>query len=180
MIFQTTSVAGVMVVRQERREDERGFFARTYCRDEFRRQGISFDVAQCNTSCNRLRGTLRGMHYQKAPHSEAKLVSCTRGRLYDVALDLRPDSPTFLKHVGQVLDPRDGVMFFLPEGVAHGFITLSDDTEIAYWMSVPYHAESAAGVRYNDPVFSIQWPEPVRAIAERDRTYPDFSVARKA
>lgn len=166
------------MVRQERREDERGFFARTFCREEFRRQGIAFDVAQCNTSWNRTRGTLRGMHYQKPPHSEAKLVACTRGRLYDVALDLRPGSPTFLKHVGQILDPHDGVMFYLPEGVAHGFITLADDTEVAYWMSVPYHAASSAGVRHDDPLFGIAWPEPVREIAERDRTYPDFKAER--
>jgi dTDP-4-dehydrorhamnose 3,5-epimerase len=180
MIFQPTNVAGVLVVRQERREDERGFFARTFCREEFRRQGVAFDVVQCNTSWNRLRGTLRGMHYQKTPHAEAKLVACTRGRLYDVAVDLRPDSPTFLKHIGQILDPREGAMFFIPEGVAHGFITLTDDTEIAYWMSTPYHMESTAGVRYNDPAFGVVWPEPVRTISDRDRTYPDFVVARTA
>lgn len=174
MTFHATGVEGVLLIRQERREDERGFFARTFCREEFQRQGIDFHVAQCNTSWNRVRGTLRGMHYQKPPHAEAKIVACTRGRLYDVALDLRPESPTFRKHVGQILDPRDGTMFFLPEGVAHGFITLVDDTEAAYWMSTPYHTASAAGVRYDDPAFGIAWPEPVRAIADRDRTYPDF------
>ena len=178
MIFQQTSVAGVLVVRQERREDERGFFARTFCREEFRRQGIEFDIAQCNTSWNRLRGTLRGMHYQKTPHSEAKLVACTRGRIYDVALDLRPNSPTFRKHIGHVLDPREGAMLYIPEGVAHGFLSLADDTEVAYRMSAPYHAESAAGVRYNDPAFGIAWPESVRSIADRDLSYPDFVVAR--
>jgi dTDP-4-dehydrorhamnose 3,5-epimerase len=178
MIFQQTTVAGVLVVRQERREDERGFFARTFCIEEFRRQGVSFDVVQCNTSCSRLRGTLRGMHYQKAPHAEAKLVACTRGRIHDVALDLRPNSPTFRKNIGHVLDPREGAMLYIPEGVAHGFLTLADDTEVAYWMSAPYHAESASGVRYNDPAFGIAWPEPVRTISDRDRAYPDFVVAR--
>ena len=174
MIFEPTSIAGAVVVRQEKREDERGHFARTFCREEFRRAGIAFDVSQCNVSWNRARGTLRGLHYQRPPHAEAKLVACTRGRIHDVALDVRPRSPTFGRHIARTLDARSGLMLYLAPGLAHGFLVLEDDTEVAYWMSAPYEAASSAGVRYDDPRFAIPWPEPVRSISERDRSWPDF------
>jgi dTDP-4-dehydrorhamnose 3,5-epimerase len=175
MIFEPTPIAGAVVVRLEKREDDRGHFARTFCREEFRRAGLAFDVSQCNVSWNRARGTLRGLHYQQAPHAEAKLVACTRGRIHDVALDVRRGSPTFGKHVACVLDGRNGLMLYLAPGLAHGFVTLEDDSEVAYWMSAPYRPESSAGVRYDDPRFAIPWPEPVRFVSERDRTWPEFA-----
>jgi dTDP-4-dehydrorhamnose 3,5-epimerase len=174
MIFEPTPIAGVVVVRLEKREDERGHFARTFCREAFRRAGLAFDVNQCNVSWNRARGTLRGMHYQRPPHAEAKLIACTRGRIHDVALDVRPDSPTFGRHMANNLRAGGDLMLYLAPGLAHGFLTLEDNTEVAYWMSAPYEPASAAGVRYDDPRFAIPWPEPVLSVSDRDRAWPDF------
>jgi dTDP-4-dehydrorhamnose 3,5-epimerase len=173
MIFEPTPIAGAVIVRLEKREDDRGHFARTFCREEFRRAGIPFEVSQCNVSWNRARGTLRGMHFQRAPHEEAKLIACTRGRIHDVALDVRPGSPTFGRNAALTLDPRAGLMLYLAPGLAHGFLTLEDDTEVAYWMSASYAPGGGAGVRYDDPLFAIPWPEPVRFVSERDRAWPD-------
>jgi dTDP-4-dehydrorhamnose 3,5-epimerase len=133
---------------------------------------------QCNISHNRQRGTLRGLHYQRAPHQEAKLIRCVRGALYDVAVDLRPESPTFRQWVGVELrasDRQPSRMLYVPEGFAHGFQTLQDDTEIVYQMSGFYAPEAAAGYRWNDPAFAVGWPEPIAVISERDRTYPDYT-----
>jgi dTDP-4-dehydrorhamnose 3,5-epimerase len=159
--------------------DDRGLFARSYCRREFQERGLNPDIAQCNISYNRMRGTLRGMHYQEAPYGEAKLIRCLRGALYDVAVDLRADSPTFREWAAVELRAEPGCtsrMLYVPEGFAHGFLTLEDDTEVFYQMSEFFSPQAARGVRWDDPAFSITWPEPVRIISERDRTYPDFAM----
>lgn len=173
MTFSETRLAGVFVVGLQKMEDERGYFARSWCREEFSAHGLDDALVQCNVSFNRKKGTLRGMHYQAAPHGESKLMRCTRGALYDVALDLRADSATFLRWVGVELTQDNGKMLFIPKGCAHGFQTLADDTEIFYQMSQLYVPEAARGVRWNDPLFGIRWPEEVRRISERDRDYPD-------
>ncbi len=173
MIFREI-LPGAFLIELERIEDERGFFARSFCQREFEAHGLDPCVAQCNISYNPQRGTLRGIHYQAAPHREAKLVRCTRGAIHDVVLDLRPDSPRYLQHVGIELSAENRRMIYIPVGCAHGFLTLDDDTEVFYQMSNFYAPEAARGVRYDDPAFGIVWPEPVRLVSERDRTYPDL------
>ena len=174
MIFKETELKGAFIVELERLEDERGFFARTFCEQEFRDSGIGFRVVQCNLSFNKKRGTLRGMHYQIAPFEEAKLVRCTRGAIYDVIIDLRPESPTFMRWVAVELTEENYQMLYIPEGFAHGFQTLEDNTEVFYLMSQFYKPECARGVRWNDPVFGVQWPLPVSVISRKDMSYPDF------
>ncbi len=180
MRFTETEVAGAFLVEPEPVEDDRGFFARTWCQREFEAHGLNPALAQCSISFNRIKGTLRGMHYQSPPHEEAKLVRCTMGAIYDVALDLRPSSRTFGRHAAAVLTAENRGMLYIPEGCAHGFLTLEDDTEIAYQMSEFYVPEAGRGVRWDDPAFAIGWPGEVRVIAERDRTYPDTDLAEMA
>lgn len=174
MIFQRTKLPGTVEIAIEPHPDERGFFARSWCREEFRSNGLSSDLAQCNISFNARKGTLRGMHYQTPPFEEAKVVRCIKGSIYDVVLDLRPDSSTFKQWVGAELSAINRNMIYVPEGCAHGFLTLEDETEVFYQMSESYHPESARGVRWDDPQFGIEWPGEVVVISERDRTYPDF------
>jgi dTDP-4-dehydrorhamnose 3,5-epimerase len=174
MIFTETALRGAYISEPERIEDERGFFARTWCEREFEAHGLNSKLVQCNISFNKRKGTLRGMHYQIAPNEEAKLVRCTRGAIYDVIIDLRPGSPTFTKHVPVTLTAENRRMLYIPEGFAHGFQTLEDRTEVSYQMSEYYVPEYGRGVRWNDPAFGIQWPLPVTIISDRDRTYPDF------
>jgi dTDP-4-dehydrorhamnose 3,5-epimerase len=177
VLFHETQVAGSYLVEPERIEDERGFFARSFSSDEFAARGLDTRVEQCSTSFNARRGTLRGLHYQTAPHGEAKLVRCTRGAIYDVAVDLRPDSPSYLRWVGSELSADNGHALFIPEGCAHGFQTLVDDSEVLYQISTPYVAEAARGVRWDDPAFDIEWPPPPpggRTMAPRDAGYQDF------
>ena len=178
MIFQPTKLSGAYTIQIERLSDERGFFARSWCQHEFEEHGLDPNLAQCNISYNKQRGTMRGMHYQVAPYEEAKLVRCTSGAIYDVIIDLRADSPTFMQHVGVVLTPDDRNMLYVPEGFAHGFLTLEDDTEVFYQMSEFFAPGAARGFRWNDPAFAIDWPEPVVVISERDQTYPDFELIR--
>lgn len=176
MIFHPTELDGAWVIELERLEDERGFFARSFSRDEFEARGLDARVVQCNVSFNKKRGTLRGMHYQVAPHAEVKLVRCTAGALHDVIIDLRPASPTFKRHVGVVLSADNRRTLYVPEGFAHGFQTLEDDTEVCYQVSAPYQPSAARGVRWNDPAFGIVWPYAAeRIILARDRDYPDFT-----
>lgn len=175
MIFRPTSVAGAWIVEPERHVDERGFFERTWCATEFARHGLSARLAQVSISYNPRRGTLRGLHYQVAPHAEAKLVRCIRGAIYDVAVDLRRASPTFRQHAAAVLDVDNRLALYVPEGCAHGFQTLRDHTEVLYQISTAYAPEAACGVRWDDPAFAIPWPAGKRIIADRDRRYPDFS-----
>jgi dTDP-4-dehydrorhamnose 3,5-epimerase len=174
MIFQQTKLPGVFEIRIERVTDERGFFARSWCREEFEAHGLNPSLVQCNISVSKRKGTLRGVHYQAAPHWEAKLVRCTRGAIYDVAVDLRPESPTYKQWAAIVLTADDRNMAFIPEGCAHGFLTLDDETEVFYQMSEFYNAGSARGVRWDDPAFRIQWPAKVEVISERDGAYPNF------
>jgi dTDP-4-dehydrorhamnose 3,5-epimerase len=177
MLFTETILKGAYVIDAEKLEDERGFFARSFCVGEFEKHGLNPRLVQCNISYNIKKGTLRGMHYQKAPYAEAKLVRCTRGAIYDVIVDLRPDSPSFKMNVGIRLDESNRIMLYIPEGFAHGFITLEDDSEVFYQMSEFYSPQHAAGFRWNDPFFRIQWPLEVAVISERDKTYPDFESA---
>ena len=174
MIFRESKLAGAFVIEPEKIEDERGFFARSWCQKEFTEHNLNPRIAQCNISRNKKKGTLRGMHYQVAPHAEAKLVRCTKGAIHDVAVDLRPESPTFKQSVGALLTAENRQMLYIPEGCGHGFITLEDETEVFYQMSEFYHPELARGFRWNDPAFQIAWPVGVEVISERDRTYPDF------
>ena len=178
MLFHKTQVHGVLVVEPERILDERGFFARTFSADEFAARGLDTRVEQCSTSFNPKVGTLRGLHYQAAPYSEAKLVRCTRGAIFDVAADLRPNSPSYLQWVGLNLSEDDGRALFIPEGCAHGFQTLMDDTEVLYQISTSYVPDAASGVRWDDPSFGIEWPAPPRAgrtMSQRDAEYADFT-----
>ena len=175
MIFRETKLQGAFIIELQRLEDERGFFSRSFCRHEFAERGLNPDVAQCNISFNRDAGTLRGMHYQEAPHAEDKLVRCSRGSLYDVIVDLRRESPTFTQWIALELTGDNGRMLYVPKGCAHGFQTLENNTEVFYQMSEFYHPESARGVRWNDPAFGIQWPAGVQVIiSERDRNWPDY------
>jgi dTDP-4-dehydrorhamnose 3,5-epimerase len=176
MKFSPAKLPGIWIIDLERHEDERGFFARTWCREEFAARGLNPGLVQCNISFNNKQGTLRGMHFQTAPHAEAKTVRCHRGAIYDVAIDLRADSPTFKQWFGMELNQENGRMLYIPEGFAHGFQTLRDQTEVFYQMSETFHPESARGVRWNDPAFQIDWPETgERIISERDAGYPDFT-----
>ena len=222
MIFTETKLKGAYIIDIEKLEDERGFFARSFCQKEFESHGLNPRLVQCNISFNLKKGTLRGIHYQVAPHEEAKLVRCVRGSIYDVIIDIRPDSETYCQWIGvelgifslqltahssqsvssschlpsPIFSPSSNRseltahclpglanssqltaqyrMLYIPEGFAHGYLTLEDDTEIFYQMSQFYAPESARGVRWNDPAFNIQWPIEVQVISERDKTYPDF------
>lgn len=174
LTFHETQLKGVFEIQLETKCDERGFFARSWCQNEFESNNLNSRIVQCNVSFNAKKGTLRGMHYQAEPHSEAKLVRSTSGSIYDVILDLRPSSPTFKDWIAVVLTAANRNMIYVPEGCAHGFLTLEDDTEVLYQMSEFYDAESARGVRWDDPAFRIDWPFPAQVISERDRTYPDF------
>jgi|SRR5215469_313966 len=174
MKYRRTKISGVLEIHLEPKSDERGFFARAWCREEFRAQGLNDTLVQCNVSFNRRKGTLRGLHYQMAPFAETKLVRCTRGAIYDVVVDLRPQSPTFKDWTSTVLSAENRLSLYIPEGCAHGFLTLEDEAEIFYQMSEVYDAASARGVRWDDPAFRIDWPDRVNVISERDRSYPDF------
>ena len=174
MKFLETKLSGVFEIRPELVQDERGFFARSWCQNEFRSHGLNANVVQCNISSSRRKGTLRGMHFQTAPHRETKLIRCTRGSIFDVALDLRPDSSTYKQWTGTVLSMTNHHMLSVPEGCAHGFLTLEDDCEVFYQMSEFYHPETAQGVRWNDPAFAIAWPGDVEVISPRDASYPNF------
>lgn len=174
MRFEPTIFADAWLIEPQRMEDARGFFARTWCRREFETRGLETAVAQCGVAFNTHRGTLRGMHYQAAPHEEMKLVRCTMGAVHDVILDLRPDSPTYLRHQGFELSARNRRTLYVPRGFAHGYVTLRDETEVSYQMSAFYEPSAGRGVRWNDPAFGIQWPAEVRVINERDANYPDF------
>jgi len=176
MIFRPTEIGDVWVIEPERLEDERGFFARTWSRSEFEERKLTASFVQASISCNSARGTLRGMHYQAAPHQEVKLVRCTAGRIFDVAVDLRSGSPTFCSWVGVELSADNRLALYVPEGCAHGFVTLTDATEVAYQISTAHEPGAARGVRFDDPAFGILWPEEPLVMNARDRTYPDFVI----
>lgn len=176
MIFEPTPIDGAYLVRTSPHSDERGLFARLWCRDEFAEHGIA-PIAQANVSVSRRAGTLRGMHFSWAPSQEGKLVRCSRGRIFDAIVDLRPESPSFLAHFEFALLSYSYDALYVPPGVAHGFQTLTENCEVVYLMTDVYRPELAAGVRHDDPAFGLRWPLPVTVIAERDRDYPDFDAA---
>ncbi len=174
MKFLETKLAGVFEISVDRMIDERGFFARTWCKHEFAAQGLETGLVQCSISYNARKGTLRGMHYQVPPFEETKLVRCTQGAIYDVVLDLRPDSVSYKQWIAATLTAKDRNMIYIPKGCAHGFLTVQDDTEVFYQMTQVFDSASARGFRWNDPAFNIAWPDKVEVISERDRTYPDY------
>ncbi len=176
MVILPVPVNGARLVEIEPKEDVRGFFARTWCREEFRQAGIDVEIVQASVSHNERTGTLRGLHFAWPPSSEAKLVRCERGRIFDAIVDLRPDSPTFLASYAVELDERRKRALFIPSGVAHGFQTLADDCDVLYMMSDVYRPELADGVAYDDPAFAVAWPRDVTVIADRDRAYPRFDI----
>jgi len=175
MIFTATPLGGAYLIDIERREDERGFFARAWCKQEFEAHGLAARPVQANVSYNKKRGTLRGMHYQIAPHQETKLVRCTRGAIWDVIVDLRPDSPTYRQSIGAELTADNRRMLFVPENFAHGFITLDDDVEVTYQVSQFYSPGAERGFRWNDPALGLHWPIPVQVISEKDAHWPDLA-----
>jgi len=176
MRFVETEISGAYVIELEPIADERGSFARTWCEREFAEHGISMTIRQCSISVNRHRGTMRGMHYQDAPHAEQRVVRCTSGAIYDVVVDLRAESTSFRRWVSVEMSRENRKMVYVPEGCAHGFVTLVDDVEVLYQMSAFYSADHARGVRWNDPAFAIEWPIEITTISERDKNHPDFRV----
>lgn len=176
MIFVPAGIEGAWFIELEPKTDDRGMFARTWCAAEFARHGLDATIAQCNMSYSRRRGTLRGMHWQEAPYAENKLVRCTAGAVFDVCVDLRKGSATYLKWVGRTLTAENRAALFVPEGCAHGFLTLVDDSEVAYQVSRPYAAHAERGLRWNDPAIAIEWPGEIVVASERDRSFPDLVV----
>ena len=176
MLFKKTKFKGVFIIEPERLKDRRGFFARAFCRKEFERHGLNSRIVQSSISFNKKKGTLRGIHYQAFPHQEAKVVSCTRGAIYDVLVDLRPDSSTFKQWLTVELTADNHRTLYVPEGVAHGFQTLRDNTEVLYQMFEFYYPKSARGVRWNDPAIGIQWPLKNCIISPKDQRYPNFTI----
>jgi len=174
MIFKETRLKGSFVIELEKIADERGFFSRAWCGREFAAQELNTEIVQCNISFNNKRGTVRGMHYQAAPHEEIKIVRCTKGAIYEVIVDLRSESETFKRWTSVELTEENRKMMYVPKGFAQGFQTLTDNCEIFYQMSSYYTPESARGVRWNDPAFDIHWPQKVTVVSERDKNYPDF------
>lgn len=175
MKFIATPLAGAYIIEPDLISDHRGFFARTYCSDEFNAHGLDPNLVQCNISFNKKKGTLRGMHFQIVPHEEAKVVRCTTGAIYDVIIDIRPDSNTFKTWFSLELTEENRKMLYIPKGFAHGFQTLKDNSEVFYQMSEFYHPDSARGIRWNDPAFNIRWPVSDYIMSERDQQYALFS-----
>lgn len=180
MKFTETKVSGVFLIELDLHADDRGSFARSFCVDEFNEAGIEFQVVQANVSFNKYSGAVRGMHYQVSPHAEAKVVRCTSGALYDVVVDLRPDSRSYGQWVGIELNAENRHSLYMPEGCAHGFQTLVENTEVSYLMSERYAPEAASGVRYDDPAIGIKWPLAVSSVSDRDRDWPDFQPQARA
>jgi dTDP-4-dehydrorhamnose 3,5-epimerase len=178
MRFQETSVQGVLLITPDRFDDERGFFMRMWAQDEFEARQLETRMVQRNVAYNRARHTLRGMHFQREPYAEVKLVSCAVGAIYDVAMDIRPDSPTFGRWFGTELRQDNGAMLYVPRGCAHGYLTLLADSTVEYLISEFYHPEVASGLRWDDPFFNVRWPAQPRVINPRDATYPDFEPSK--
>lgn len=175
MIFQKLALPGAYVIEIKRIEDDRGFFARSWCRNEFEQEHLNHNFVQTNVGYSKTAGTLRGMHFQTAPYQEVKYVSCTRGAIYDVMIDLRPESPTFKQWCGVELTQDNHKMLYIPEGFAHGYLTLVDNTQMSYMTTQFYMGEYATGVRFDDPAFGIKWPIPIKVISDKDASWPDFN-----
>lgn len=174
MQFEPTSVDGAFVIRPQPRADERGHFARVYCAAELAQRDLVSEISQINTGVSPRAGTLRGMHYQAAPHAEVKIARCVRGAAFDVVVDLRPDSPSYKRWFGIELNAVNGLMLYAPAGTAHGYLTLQPDTEVTYLTSRPYAPDAVRGVRFDDPAFGIEWPREVAIVSQADRAWPDF------
>lgn len=178
MIFTETKLKGAYLIEVKKIEDHRGFFGRAWCAKEFEEHGLTARIAQINTSRTKKKGTIRGMHYQVAPYGEAKFIRCTKGRVYDVIIDLRPQSPTFMQWVGHELTEDNYRMVYAPEYFAHGFISLEDECEVYYPVTEFYTPQAERGIRWNDPAFKIEWPIPVEIFTEKDMSHPDFTIDR--
>ena len=176
MKFTETNLSGVYLIEMEPHVDDRGYFARFWCEEEFRDHGLNPNIAQINTIFSHQRGTLRGIHFQHAPHAEAKFVRCLRGSAFDIAVDLRAGSPTFKQHFAVELKAGDGKMLYVAEGCGHAFLTLEDETEVSYQSTTAFAPSAATGVRFDDPAFGIDWPIPVDVISDVDRGRPDFTI----
>lgn len=174
MIFAETSLPGAYIIDLQQIDDERGFFARSYCQQEFNARGMKSSVAQCNISFNKKKGTLRGMHFQSSPKAEAKLVRCTQGKILDVIIDLRPESQTYCRWVAVELSSENRRSLYIPEGFAHGFQTLEDNSEVFYQMFEFFSPEHASGVRWNDPAFGVDWPLKSPTMSVKDQSYPNY------
>lgn len=175
MIFVKTNLKDAYIIELEKFKDQRGFFARTYCREEFNEHNIQFPIVQANISYSKKKGTLRGMHYQRKPHRESKLISCRQGAIYDVIIDIRPESPSYEQWTGIELNERNHRTLYVPEGFAHGFITLEDETKVAYPVSEFYKPDVEMGIRWDDPAFKIDWPAEVEVVSDKDKNWPDFN-----
>ena len=176
MIFAKTNLSDTFVIDPETLNDERGFFARTWCKKEFKSHGLNGELVQCSISFNKKKGTLRGMHYQAPPYEETRLVRCTQGAIHDVIIDLRPDSSTYKRHLAIALTAENRKMIYVPPGLAHGFLTLEDNTEVFYQMSEYYEPTSTRGIRWDDTTFGIKWPIEIQLISSRDQNYPNFNA----
>lgn len=175
MIFEETKLAGAYIIHPERLEDSRGFFSRVWCKKEFEQHGLATELVQCNISYNKSANTLRGMHYQEKPYQEAKLVRCTAGSIFDVIIDIRPESATYKEWMGVELSAENRTLLYVPEGFAHGYVTLVDDAEVFYQVSEFYTPDVERGIRWNDPMFKIAWPESDSlVISKKDRAWPDY------
>jgi dTDP-4-dehydrorhamnose 3,5-epimerase len=175
MIFEETKLKGAFIIKIKQLTDDRGFFGRSWCKKEMEEHGLNGNVVQSNTSRSNYRGTIRGMHFQKSPHEETKLIRCTRGAIYDVIVDLRKDSPTYLQWIGVELTENNYTMLYVPEKFAHGFVTLQDQSEVTYLVTEYYTPGAEAGLRFNDPALGIVWPEKVCFVSDKDKNHPDFN-----
>ncbi len=175
MIFTETKLKGAFIIEIKQLQDDRGFFGRSWCKKEMEEHGLNGNVVQANTSFTKLKGTIRGLHYQKYPYSETKLMRCTKGAIYDVIIDLRKESPTFMQWLGVELREDNYKMLYVPENFAHGFVTLTDNSEVTYLVTQFYTPGAEAGIRYDDPQFNINWPVPVEIVTDKDRSHPDFN-----
>lgn len=180
MIFTETKLPGAYIIEMEKRSDARGFFARAYCQREFAEHGLIMTIVQTNVSFSQTKGTLRGMHYQTAPYAEAKLIRCTQGSIFDVIVDLRPASPAYTAWIGVELSAANQRLLYVPEGFAHGFLTLEEAVEVTYQVSQFYTPEAERGARWNDPAFGIEWPLPVSVISDKDNHWPDYGVGEES
>ena len=178
MIFKETKLPGAYLIEINKIEDHRGFFGRAWCKREFEAHGLNANVVQINTSGSKKKGTIRGMHYQIAPHGESKFIRCTKGRVFDVIIDLRADSPTFMQWIGHELSADNYNMVYVPEYFAHGFVTLEDNSEVYYPVTEYYTPGAERGIRWNDPAFNIEWPIEVEVYTEKDMSHPDFDLSR--
>ncbi|MDP9309283.1 MAG: dTDP-4-dehydrorhamnose 3,5-epimerase [Chloroflexota bacterium] len=178
MIFTETELRGAYIIELEKREDERGFFARAWCDQEFAAHTLVSRFVQINVSSNKVRGTVRGLHFQRQPYAEVKVMRCTRGAIYDVIIDLRRDSPSYMRWIGVELSASNYRMLYVPEGFAHGYQALEDDSEVMYPVSEYYTPGAEGGIRYNDPAFGIEWPVDIRSISDKDRSWPDYVTSK--